>query len=179
MLTNSKLFPSQTQDSNIHTFVLPVEESRMFTVSFVVVSNSKRNCHDIYLAISLLSNQRVYYRCIVIAHLSFVIQKLSVLKILQLTTIFFARWYKLSGSRSVPHSGSSNPHSGSSNPHSSSSNPHSGSSNSHSGSSNPPTTEPPIPVEIKAGQGVELSLDNFQVKLLCFKLSFNLPKVTL
>jgi hypothetical protein len=106
-----------------------------------------------------------------------------VLKILQLTTIFFARWYKLSGSRSVPHSGSSNPnsgssnpHSGSSNPHSGSSNPHSGSSNPHSGSSNPPATQSSIPVEIKAGQGVELSLDNFQVKLLCFNFRLIYPK---
>ncbi len=76
----------------------------------------------------------------------------------------------MSGSRSVPHSGSSNPHSGSSNPHS-------GSSNPHSGSSNPPATEPPIPVEIKAGQGVELSLDNFQVKLLCFNCRLIYPKL--
>jgi hypothetical protein len=142
------------------------------------ICRSKRNCHDFYLANSSLSNQRLYYRCKVTAHLSwFVIQKLSRLKILQLTTIFFARWYKLAGSRSVPHSGSSNPHSGSSNPHSGSSNSHSISSNPHSGSSNPPATEPPIPVEIKAGQGVELSLDNFQVKLLCFNCRLIYPKL--
>jgi hypothetical protein len=68
----------------------------------------------------------------------------------------------LSAGRSVPHSGSSNPHGGFSNP--------------HSGSSNPPATQSSIPVEIKAGQGVELSLDNFQVKLLCFNFRLIYPK---